>query len=173
MMRRLTNHQKKIIAYDYVSGKSVAEVCRLHNISESAFYRLRREDECYQAAEQEYAEEARASISRTLEAVVERAINTLSETLGMDAHNFVETEGRNGGRVVTRRIDVKLLQEKRLAADCLLSHWQRLSEHRQTQRNWERLNLSLIPDDDDDDFDDDDEDDTSALLRRAQSLGSH
>jgi len=166
---KLTVAKKRLIAVSYVAGKSIAAICQEHGISEAALYRLKREDKAFLDAVQELTKEARAHLSRLLEQHVGAALQVLKNTLDLNVNNFTEETGPNGGKVVTRRIDPKLVSERRLAADCLLSHWQRLSERHQTQRNWEQLNFGTN-DEDDDDFDDDD---TSNLLERARSLGGH
>lgn len=71
-MRRLTKPQKVAIAGDYVNGCSIQDICKAHAISETAFYRLRREDEIYQAAEDAFTEEIRANIARRLDRDAQR-----------------------------------------------------------------------------------------------------
>lgn len=124
-----------------------AALCQEHDISEVALYRLKREDETFLAAVHEFTEEMHQQVGYFLGRHVETGLQTLRDLLDLDIKNFSEETGPNGGKVVTRRIDPKMVSERRLAADALLNHWQRLSEHRQAQYNWERVNFGPSADD--------------------------
>jgi len=113
----------------------------VHGISESAFYRLRREDSAYQEAEQRLTEEARGHISQDLTQQAKEALQILHEVMQTSADNLTTQEGPNGGKTVVRKIDPKILQEKRLAADSILSHWERLTAREQEQERWAAENL--------------------------------
>jgi predicted transcriptional regulator len=149
--------QKQKIAAAYVSGQAIAKLCKVHGISESAFYRLRREDEAYQEAEGRLLEEAREHISQGLTQQAKEALQILREVMQTSADNLTTQEGPNGGKTVVRKIDPKILQEKRLAADSILSHWERLYAREQDQKRWEAENL--LPDelDEDEELTDDEE----------------
>jgi hypothetical protein len=149
--------QKQKIAAAYVSGQAIAKLCKVHGISESAFYRLRREDEAYQEAEGRLLEEAREHISQGLTQQAKEALRILHEVMQTSADNLTTQAGPNGGKTVVRKIDPKILQEKRLAADSILSHWERLYAREQDQKRWEAENL--LPDelDEDEELTDDEE----------------
>jgi transposase-like protein len=146
---KLTLGQKQKIAAAYVSGQAIAELCHTHGISESAFYRLRREDSAYQEAEQRLLEGAREHISQGLTQQAKEALQILCEVMQTSADNLTTQEGPNGGKTVVRKIDPKILQEKRLAADSVLSHWERLTAREQEQKRWELENLVPAKDLDD------------------------
>src|SRR5712691_9314569 len=123
---KLTLMNKRQIAVAYVSGKSVAEICQEYSLSERGFYRLRQEDQAFQAAVEEFAHELHSHLQIALRCQATEAMETLASILRVDACNFVEAEGPNGGRVVTRRIDTKILAEKRMAAATLIDFWLKL-----------------------------------------------
>src|SRR5882672_10152639 len=94
--------QKQKIAGAYVSGQAIAELCEMHGISESAFYRLRREDEAYQEAEERLLKEAREHISQGLIQRAKEALQILHEVMQTSADNLTTQEGPNGGKTVIR-----------------------------------------------------------------------
>jgi hypothetical protein len=141
--------QKQKIAAAYVSGQAIAKLCKVHGISESAFYRLRREDEAYQEAEGRLLEEAREHISQGLTQQAKEALRILHEVMQTSADNLTTQEGPNGGKTVIRRIDPKILQEKRLAAPSVLASWERLTAREQEWRRWEAENS--VPDEEPED----------------------
>jgi len=138
---KLTRGQKHQIAQAYVEGQAIVDVCRMHGISPSGFYRLRREDSAYQEAEQQLIEEARAHISQHLTQRAQEALQILHEVMQTSVDNLTTQEGPNGGKTVIRRVDPKVLQEKRLAADSILAHWERFIAREQDQKRWEAENL--------------------------------
>jgi hypothetical protein len=140
---KLTLGQKHRIAEAYVRGQAIAELCEAHRISTSGFYRLRREDPDYQEAEQLLIEEARGHISQDLTQQAKAALQVLREVMNTSADNLTTQEGPNGGKTIIRKVDPKILQEKRLAADSVLAHWERLYAREQEQKRWEAE--SLLP----------------------------
>ena len=145
---KLTLMNKRQIAVAYVSGKSVAEICQEYSLSERGFYRLRQEDGVFQAAVEEFAQELYSHLQIALRRQATEAMETLAGILRVDACNFVEAEGPNGGRVVTRKIDPKLLAEKRLAAATLVDFWMKLHAHDEDTRRWQMLNVGSVGDED-------------------------
>src|SRR2546428_3084075 len=153
---KLTPINKRQIALAFASGKSAAEICQEHGLSERGFYRLREEDQAFQAAVKEFAQELYSHLRTALRHHAAAAVKTLADILQVDACNFVEGEGPNGGKVVTRRIDNKLLAEKRMAAAQLVEFWLKLRATDEDRRRWDLENLSG-DDDEEEDLDDEDE----------------
>src|SRR5712691_10748074 len=92
---------KRQIALAYVSGRSLAEICREYSLSERGFYLHRQEDQAFQAVVEELAQELYSHLQIALRRQATEAMETLAGILRVDACNFVEAEGPNGGRVVT------------------------------------------------------------------------
>jgi len=139
---KLTPINKRQIALAFASGKSAAEICQEYGLSERGFYRLREEDKAFQAAVREFAQELYSHLRTAIRNHAVQAVKTLADILGVDARNFVEGEGPNGGKVVTRRIDNKLLAEKRMAAAQLVEFWLKLRATDEDRRRWELANFS-------------------------------
>ena len=133
---KLTPINKREIALAYVSGKSAAEICQEYSLSERGFYRLREEDRAFQAAVKEFALLTYTHLRTALRNHAAAAVKTLADILQVDACNFVEGEGPNGGKVVTRRMDNKLLAEKRMAAAQLVEFWLKLRATDEDRRRW-------------------------------------
>ena len=150
---KLTPINKRQIALAFASGKSAAEICQEYNLSERGFYRLREEDKAFQAAVKEFAQELYSHLRAALRNHAAEAVKTLADILQVDARNFVEGEGPNGGKVVTRRIDNKLLAEKRMAAAQLVEFWFKLRATDEDRRRWELANLSGDEEEDEDEED--------------------
>jgi hypothetical protein len=152
---KLTPINKRQIALAYASGKSAAEICQEYNLSERNYYRLRDEDSDFQAAVKEFAQDLYSHLRTALRNHAAEAVKTLADILQVDARNFIEGEGPNGGKVVTRRLDNKLLAEKRMAAAQLVEFWLKLRATDEDRRRWELANLS--GDEDEEEEDDDEE----------------
>jgi hypothetical protein len=150
---KLTPADKRQIALGYVQGKSSAEIGQEFNLSERGFYRLRQEDEAFQAAVDEFTAEVRVHLRTLLQNHAAEALKTLAGVLQVDERNFVEAEGPNGGRVTTRRIDNKILAEKRMAAAQLVEFWMKLSATDEDRRRWELANMTPLEDEEEDEDD--------------------
>jgi hypothetical protein len=156
---KLTPVNKCQIALAYVSGKSAAEICQEYSLSERGFYRLRQEDEAFQAAVNEFTQDLCSHLRTALRHHAAEALKTLAGVLQVNADNFVEGEGPNGGKVVARRIDNKILAEKRMAAAQLVEFWIKLRAADEDRRRWDSSHLWSGDDDEDEDEGEEDEED--------------
>lgn len=132
--KRLSQSDKQAIAKDYVAGKPVEVIIAEHSVSVDTFYRLRRQDPVYQRFEEWFATEAVDRAARYLQRLVGKAVLTLNTVMSVDEHNVIE-ELSPDGKVLARRrkIDHKILDQKRQAANNVINHLTRLSTPRETQ----------------------------------------
>lgn len=152
---KLTRSQKLHIAVDFVASEPVTAICTKYNITPGGLRRLRREDAPYREAEAELVEELIDQARLSLRLKARHAVDALTSILACDRQNLTIESGPNGGVIQKRTVDVKLLQEQRLAAATLVTLWMRLEDATQAQENWRSNNLISSTDEAEEDNEDD------------------